>query len=190
MCIEDKWLGESMKEVYIMLTQVGTLVSKSIKLYTKAKYNHASIGVDPALRVFYSFARRVRYFPLIGGFITEVVNEGMFKYYPQTECAIYAIKVSDAVYDKACEILEMYKRNSRKYHYNLLALLGILINKPFIYENKCTCAEFVARVLQQSGIHSFNKPLCFVRPDEIQAIPGISLIYEGKMTDLDTRIAV
>ena len=72
-----------MKEVYIMLTQVGTLVSKSIKLYTKAKYNHASIGADPSLRVFYSFARRVRYFPIIGGFITEVVNEGMFKYYPQ-----------------------------------------------------------------------------------------------------------
>ncbi len=68
-----------MKEVYIMLTQVGTLVSKSIKLYTKAKYNHASIGVDPSLRVFYSFARRVRYFPVIGGFITEVVNEGIFK---------------------------------------------------------------------------------------------------------------
>ena len=178
-----------MKEVYIMLTQVGTLVSKSIKLYTKAKYNHASIGVDPSLRVFYSFARRVRYFPVIGGFITEVVNEGMFKYYPQTECAIYAIKVSDAVYERVCEILEMYKRNSGKYHYNLMALLGILINRPFTHKYKCTCAEFVARVLHQADIYTFNKPFCFVRPDELPAIPGTSLVYEGRMVNLDTRKA-
>lgn len=180
-------MGKGMKEVYIMLTQVGTLVSKSIKLYTKAKYNHASIGVDPDLRVFYSFARRVRYFPIIGGFITEVINEGMFKYYPETECAIYAIKVSDAVYGKVCEILEMYKSNPKKYRYNLLALFGILVNKPFYSENKCTCAEFVAKVLQQAGICTFQKPLCFVRPDDLPAIPGISLKYEGLMMKLDTR---
>jgi hypothetical protein len=180
-------LGEDMKEIYIMLTQVGTLVSKSIQLYTKAKYNHASIGVDPSLQVFYSFARRVRYFPIIGGFITEVINQGMFKYYPETECAIYAIKVADAVYDKVCEILETYKSNSQKYHYNLMGLFGILINKPFSSEYKCTCAEFVAKVLHQSGIFTFHKPFCFVRPDEIPVIPGISLVYEGRMMKLDTR---
>lgn len=178
-----------MREIYIMLSQVGTLVSKSIKLYTKAKYNHVSIGVDPSLRVFYSFARRVRYFPIIGGFITEVINEGIFKCHPETECAIYSIKVTDAVYARVCEILETYKSNPKKYHYNLLALIGILINKPFSSENKCTCAEFVAKVLQQSGIYTFRKPFCFVRPDEIQAIPGLRLVYEGRMMLLDTRRA-
>ncbi|MGI6124591.1 MAG: hypothetical protein ACOYIG_10495 [Acetivibrionales bacterium] len=176
-----------MKEIYIMLTQVGTLVSKSIKLYTKAKYNHSSIGVDPNLRVFYSFARRVRYFPLIGGFITEVVNEGMFKYYPETECAIYAKRVDNATYNKVCALLDIYKSDPKKYHYNLMALIGILLNKPFTSENRSTCAEFVAKILDESGIYTFQKPLCFVRPDDLPKIPDLNLIYEGRMLQLDTR---
>jgi len=178
-----------MKEIYIMLSQVGTLVSKSIKLYTKAKYNHASIGVDPSLRIFYSFARRVRYFPLIGGFITEAVNQGIFRSHPDAECAIYALTVADSIHGRVCEILETYKRDPKKYRYNLMALIGILINRPFSSDNKCTCAEFVAKVLQQSGIHSFRKPLCLIRPDELPDIPGLRLIYEGRMMMLGTRWA-
>lgn len=179
-----------MKQIYIMLTQVGTLVSKSIKLYTKAKYNHASIGVDPQLRVFYSFARRVRYFPIIGGLITEVVNEGMFKYYPQTECAIYALTVDEATYDRFCTVLEKYTKESHKYHYNLLGLFGCIFNKPFHFQYRNTCAEFVAKVLHEAGIYSFNKPFSLVRPDEIPHIPKLQKVYEGLMRGLDIKHAV
>ncbi len=176
-----------MKEIYIMLTQVGTLVSKSIKFYTKAKYNHSSIGVDPNLRVFYSFARRVRYFPLIGGFITEVVNEGIFKYHPETECAIYSKRVDNATYNKVCALLDLYKSNPKKYHYNLMALVGILINKPISSKNNRTCAEFIAKVLDEANIYKFKKPFPLVRPDDMPNIPNIKLLYEGRMLDLDTR---
>lgn len=176
-----------MKEIYIMLSQVGTLVSKSIKLYTKARYNHSSIGVDPNLRVFYSFARRIRYFPLIGGFITEVVNEGMFKYHPETECAIYAKKVDNATYRKVCNLLDIYKSDPQKYHYNLMGLIGVLFNRPFPSENRNTCAEFVSKILNDSGIYTFQKPFCLVRPDDFPQIPGLNLIYEGRMLQLDTR---
>jgi len=177
-----------MKEIYIMLTQVGTLVSKSIKLYTKAKYNHVSIGVDPNLRIFYSFARRVRYFPLIGGFITEVVNEGIFKDYPQTECAIYAKQVDNAAYNRVCAALEKFITNPEKYRYNLMALVGIIINKPFSSRNNNTCAEFVAKILDESGIYTFNKPFSLVRPDDILNIPNLNLLYEGLMVNLDSGL--
>lgn len=177
----------NMKKVYIMLTQVGTLVSKSIKLYTKAKYNHASIGIDPNLQVFYSFARRLRFFPLVGGFVTELVNEGMFKYYPETECAMYGLKVSDAEYKKVCSILNLYLKNPQKYHYNLLALLGNFINKPISFNNRCTCSEFVAKILDEARIYRFSKPLPLVRPDDINNIARLELIYEGKMTALNTK---
>jgi len=177
----------AMKEIYIMLTQVGTLVSKSIKLYTKSKYNHVSIGVDPKLRIFYSFARRVRYFPLIGGFITEVVNEGIFKDYPQTECAIYAKMVDNAAYNRVCASLDKYISDPKKYHYNLMALIGFLINRPFSSRNNNTCAEFVAKILDESGIYTFNKPFSLVRPDDMLRIPNINLLYEGLMLNLDSR---
>jgi hypothetical protein len=180
--------GGTMKEVYIMLTQVGTIVSKSIKFYTKAKYNHVSIGVDPELKVFYSFARRVRYFPVIGGFITETVNEGMFKYYPDTECAIYAIPVDDADYERVCFYIEKFKQNPLRYHYNFLGLFGVLFNKPFSSEYRNTCAEFVAKVLHEAGIYTFDKHFSLVRPDEIPHIPRLRKLYEGRMTELGSMV--
>lgn len=175
-----------MKQVYIMLTQVGTLVSKSIKFYTKAKYNHSSISVDPEMKIFYSFARRVRYFPLIGGFIKEVINEGMFKCFPETECAIYSISVDDEVYLKVCSVLEKYKSEPQKYHYNFLALFGIIFNKPFNSVNRNTCAEFIAKILDEAGIFTFRKHFSLVRPDELVKIPQLMLIYEGRMIDFNT----
>ncbi len=170
-----------------MLTQVGTLVSKSIQLYTKAKYNHASIGVDPNLQVFYSFARRVRYLPIIGGFITEIVNDGMFKYFPETECVIYAKRVDDSTYNRVCTLLDKYKDDPKKYHYNLMALIGFLVNKPFNCKNRHTCSEFVAKILQESGVCTFSKPYPLIRPDDMPKIPHLELVYEGKMHNLDTR---
>lgn len=179
-----------MKQIYIMLTQVGTLISKSIKLYTKAKYNHSSVGIDPDLKVFYSFARRVRYLPMIGGFITEVINEGMFKRYPHTECAIYTLTVDDATYNRFCAVLERYQNDSRKYRYNLLGLFGCMFNKPFYNEYRNTCAEFIAKLLHESGIYTFKKHFSLVRPDELPCIPRLYKLYEGPMRELDIQRAV
>lgn len=170
-----------MKEIYIMLSQLGTMVSKSIKLYTKAKYNHASLGIDPEMQKFYSFARRVRYFPIIAGFISEKLNEGMFGYYPNTECVIYALSVEDDQYNRVKGILDGYLKDREQYKYNFLALIGIAINKPFVCEKRHTCAEFVAKVLSEAGIYDFPKPFSLVRPDEIPSIPGLRLVYEGRM---------
>jgi len=175
--------GDNMKEIYIMLSQLGTLVSKSIRLYTGAKYNHASISIDPEIREFYSFARRVRYFPLIAGFIREVLNEGMFKYYPDTECVIYALPVEDEVYRNTVRLLDRYRKDAMKYKYNFLGFFGVVLNKAFVVENRHTCSEFVANVLHEAGIYTFPKPLPLVRPDDIPGIPGLRKLFEGRMTD-------
>ena len=74
----------------------------------------------------------------------------------ETECAIYAKRVDNASYNKVCALLEMYKSNPTMYHYNLMALIGILINKPFSSKNNNTCAEFIAKVLNEAGIYTFE----------------------------------
>ncbi|MGE5613354.1 MAG: hypothetical protein ACM3XR_03020 [Bacillota bacterium] len=60
-----------MKSVYLVMTATGTWVSKCIKIYTKSRYNHVSLCLDPGMNEFYSFGRKIRWFPLIGGFIIE-----------------------------------------------------------------------------------------------------------------------
>jgi len=39
-----------MKNIYIMLSYTGTAPSRIIKLYSKEKYSHVSIALDPQLK--------------------------------------------------------------------------------------------------------------------------------------------
>ena len=54
-----------MKKIYIILTQSGTLFSKTIRFFTGKPYNHASIGLNESLDEFYSFGRKVPTNPLL-----------------------------------------------------------------------------------------------------------------------------
>ena len=80
-----------MKNVYVVLTQTGTLVSSIIRRYTKDPYNHASIAFDRSLDVMYSFGRKHRYNVLNNGFIEENFNRGLFAVFPNAKCLILEI---------------------------------------------------------------------------------------------------
>lgn len=47
-------------EIYVLLTNTGTLFSKTIRWYTKNMLNHASIAFDRDLNEVYSFGRKIR----------------------------------------------------------------------------------------------------------------------------------
>ena len=57
-----------MKNIYIILTQSGTIISRIIKIFTHDKVNHASICIDEDFTKFYSFGRLIINNPLIGRF--------------------------------------------------------------------------------------------------------------------------
>lgn len=174
-----------MRRIYIMLTQVGTYVSRSIKYFTKDPYNHASIGLDESLTYFYTYARKVRRFPLISGLVREKINSGIFPYYPQTKMIVYAIDVNDETYKRVHDIIRDYIHHRQECKYNFAALFGSVINRAFHFKRRHTCAEFVAVVLQRGGIHQFGKPLPLVRPGDLMDLPNSHVLYEGLMTEFD-----
>jgi hypothetical protein len=88
-----------MRHIYIVLTQTGTLFSRGIKFFTKEEFNHSSIALDENLNVLYSFGRKVVNNPLIGGFVTERIGQGVFGKFPQTTCAVLKVPVRDAQYE-------------------------------------------------------------------------------------------
>jgi len=67
------------KKIYIVLTYTGTILSKVIRVYTRAEYCHVSLSLDKRLRKMYSFGRLNPYNPFIGGFVHEGINVGTFK---------------------------------------------------------------------------------------------------------------
>lgn len=173
----------SMKHVYVMLTQTGTYIARSIRYFTKDPYNHASISIDDTLFNFWTFSRRVRRFPLIGGFVREQINRGIFPEYPQTRMVIYAIPISDEAYHRLQTILRDYIHQHRRWKYNFAAIFGGLINRPFQTHSRHTCSEFVSVILQKSGICTFNKPSPLIRPSDLMDLPNSTVLYEGLMTE-------
>ena len=67
-----------MKDVYIVLTDTGSVFTRMIKFFTRKPYNHVSISLDEDLETLYSFGRLKPRNPFFGGFVEEKIDEGTF----------------------------------------------------------------------------------------------------------------
>jgi hypothetical protein len=171
--------------IYILLTDTGTLFTKSIKSYTKAPYNHASISFDRELTDMYSFGRKHPSNPLSGGFVKEDVRSGTYSKYPKTTCVIYRLKVSQRDTQKMLRVLNVFKRSSNKYLYNLFGIVGVTMNEPVEFSNSYFCSQFVAEVLSRSGVKLWDKLPALVTPEDFRRSPLLELVYEGTLSDYE-----
>jgi hypothetical protein len=169
--------------VYILLTDTGTFFTKSIKKYTKAPYNHASIAFDAELKDMYSFGRKNPNNPINGGFVKEDIFTGTYSKYPNTTCVIYKMAVTERDVVKMKRILNVFIKNKKKFLYNLLGVLGVSVNEPIEFSNSYFCSQFVAEVLARSGIKLWNKLPALVTPDDFRGHEKLQLVYEGKLFD-------
>lgn len=169
--------------VYIMLSDTGTLFTSLIKKYTKAPYNHASLSFDPHLKDMYSFGRKNPNNPLNGGFVKEDIENGTFSKYRNTMCVIYRLKVTDREKEKMKRILEVFQRNNHKFLYNILGLVGVSMKEPVEFSNSYFCSQFVAEILNRSGIQLWDKLPALVTPDDFRENDRLELVYEGRLID-------
>ncbi|WP_071394633.1 hypothetical protein [Bacillus tuaregi] len=165
-------------KVYILLTDTSSFFTKIIKLYTKKPYNHASISFDPELSEVYSFGRKKVGNPFHGGFVKEDVKQGLFK---QAKCAVYSLTVTEEQIQIMKDYIEEIKGQKESYRYNFLGLLGFILNKPIKRNKAFFCSQFVASVLKRSNTLDFEKPLSLIAPYDLQEVPELRLVYEGKL---------
>lgn len=174
------------KQIYIILSNTGTLLSKTIKLYTKAPYNHTSIGFDMELKELYSFGRKNPNNPLFAGFVRENMRHDFFK---NATCCIYRLKVSHNEYLSIRYLLEEFEIEKEKYRYNLVGLLGVMLNYPIKRDYHYFCSQFVATLLQESGTCCFDKDLGLIKPSDFHYLKNATLMYEGTFLDYISGIS-
>ncbi|NTU69571.1 hypothetical protein HGB13_01935 [bacterium] len=174
---------ENEKNIYIVLTQTGTVLSSLIKSNTGEPYNHVSIGFDKDLKEMYSFGRYFPSNPFFAGFIKENAKEGLYKIKINTECCIYKVDVTDESHLKLNNFIEEYKKNSRKHTFSLLGMIFVAFNRPFRRKYKRFCAEFVSEALYVSGIHDIGKHHSLARPHDFHFIKNSEKIFEGLLKD-------
>lgn len=166
------------RKIYIVLTDTGTIFTRLIKLYTKSPYNHVSIAFDKQLKEIYSFGRKNPYNPFFAGFVQENIENHLFQ---RAACQIYGLTVTENQYHKLVENIEQFKKNHKKYKYNLLGLLGIMFNKEIHREYAYFCSQFIATLFFRCGIPLTKKSPNLTTPDDIRKSIKLCLEYEGPL---------
>ncbi|SOC45016.1 hypothetical protein [Ureibacillus acetophenoni] len=166
------------KNVYILLTDTGTVFTRLIKLFTKKPYNHASICYDSNLNDVYSFGRKSVRNPFRGGFVKENLQSELFK---RSKCAIYSFEVTNEQLVEMKQYIQSIEKQKDDYSYNLIGLFGFIIKKPIKRKNAFFCSQFVATVLSESNIFEFEKSPSLIAPHDFQRVIECEIIYEGKL---------
>ena len=169
--------------VYIVISQTGTLLSRFLKLVTKAEYNHASISLVPDLNTMYSFGRKNPYNPFWAGFVTESAAFGTFKRFSKTRIMVLDIAVSEEQYQAIERRIQIMLALKKHYHYNYLGLW--LAGLRICYRRKrCFyCSEFVKDLLEKQNIKGARQLNSIVQPIHFLSLPTAQQIYTGLLQD-------
>lgn len=171
-----------MRDIYIILSQSGTKVSKFLNFFTKSKYTHVSICLDSDFNTFYSFARRNIKIPIFGGIVEEHPNKGIFSIYP-SECIVYKVEVKDCQYKKIKQNIQKMMKEYDKYTYNFIGILLLQLGIPLKRKYRFVCTQFVAYVLENNNIDIINAPWELAKPQDFRKIKA-KQIFSGKVNEL------
>lgn len=166
--------------VYVLLSQTGTRVARCIRMFTKKPYSHASIALDLSLEEIYSFCRTYRHLPLPATFNREIIGKGTFGSFLTIPCEIYAIALTPSSKQEFLRYLEHFKLCRSRYSYNLLGLCTTFFHIRWTRYHKLHCSEFVARLLEFTGV-TLEKPPSLYTPDDLRYLPGMQLVYRGEL---------
>ena len=169
-----------MKKIYIVLTYTGTILSKIVKVYTRREFSHVSIALDEDLKEMYSFGRINAYNPFWAGFVHEGLDRGTFKRFKKTNARVYSLCVKDEQYEKVKEVIRDIQNNRLDYNFNILGLIGVVINYKIKRERHFYCAEFVKYVLEESDICDLPE---LVKPEDFKEIDDLNVVYTGRLQE-------
>ncbi|MBQ8803526.1 MAG: hypothetical protein IJZ53_07840 [Tyzzerella sp.] len=173
-----------MKSIFILLTKSDTYVSRIIRLVTADTYTHASISFDESLQPLYSFSRKYVNKPLPAGLQTESLTTGFFEKYHYIPCALYELRVDDAIYYRAKAHVEHMMTEVSTYQFNVLGLFLCRLNIPFRRNRRYFCSEFVSEVLDKSNALTLPKRPSLMRPNDYTKIPLLACRFEGRLDNL------
>ena len=174
--------------VYLVISQTGTVLSRILKLITKADYNHSSISLRDDLHCMYSFGRMNPYNPFWGGFVEESAEWGTFKRFSETKAIVLSLDVGEVSYNSIKNEISYMLENRKNFHYNYLALFLALVKKTVKRKNYYDCSEFVRDILIRNGIESARDLPEIIKPIHFLSLPDTKEIYKGKLREFKQTV--
>ncbi len=171
------------KYIYVILSKTLTRPAKIICKYTGGKYSHASISLDKDLNEMYSFARFKYHTPLVSGFTKETINSLSLGRADDVKIKVFRIPVTERQYNKLEKQINYFKRNSKKYMYNLFGLIFYPMGIEFNIKNTYICTEFVSKCLASLGIQEKKLMRNRITPDQLLEILIKYEYYSGTLAN-------
>ena len=137
-----------MKKVTILLTKYTDFWGRFARGLTGKGFSHASISLDENEEIFYSFNEK--------GFAIEKPK----KYWPKKKRAgsmYIRITVPKHFYEVLERMIHEIQVEKHNYAFSKLGLFLCYLKIPHLREKKYFCSQFVAEVLQKSGIVKLKK---------------------------------
>lgn len=169
--------------LYIVLTRTNSIVSYLIHLVTHDQYTHAALALDRDLQEMYSFGRKYTYYPFIGRFKHERLEEGLYRRSKKLPGIVLELEVTEDQYRQARSLIQQFIANRGRYKYNCRGLVYGLLNKPTKRDDRFLCSQFVYHVLHDSGIVDFGVPANLVKPVDFLKLP-VRVVYQGDLKQL------
>ncbi len=173
------------RTIYVVVTRTDTIPSRMIRAYTRSLYNHVSLSFDDELKDMVSFGRLYPSLPVPGGFVHEGKDKGFFRRFQNTYCRVYEKEVGEKEYQTFRQLL--YRFHQRHFKFNNLGLFTLMAGIPLERENAYFCSQFCGKMLDESGIHGFEKPFGLLRPSDFCQLDGFTLLYEGRLCDFEKK---
>ena len=169
------------RDIYIVLSQTRSVVSRIIRFATGDAYTHVSICFGEDEGVMYSFGRLFPYNPLWGGFVRESVLFGTMKRFRDAKVAAVRIRLEESEYANLREyVCSMYSRR-RQYGYNYIGLFAAKFGVVWRWNNHYYCSEFIKELLEQFGIAEKGELSDAARPIEFLNLRRGQLVYCGSL---------
>lgn len=177
-----------MKNIYLLISNTGTLPARFISFFTKDRYTHVAIALNAELTEMYTFGRKYTYLPLPGGFICESKERGIYKRFTKTKSALLELSVNEDVYEEIQDKLRTMYLDKNKYKYNLLGIFYAKFGKLRKKENYFYCSEFVQEVFEPYGL-GVNTESGVIRPINFLSVSNGKLLFEGVLSNYQAQVS-
>ncbi|MDE6064032.1 MAG: hypothetical protein K2G20_05560 [Lachnospiraceae bacterium] len=171
-----------MEKIYIALVDTPGFFAGIIRLAIQREYIHVVLSMDERLEEAYSVGRRNPFIPWFAGFEKENKRK-ICSAFPTAKYRIYSLECTKEQKEGIAETLkECYKKRFR-FHYCILGLPSILLQKPFYQKRHYTCSSFIARLLSAHGLDLFHKHFSLVTPADFYDYKKDDIMFEGALSD-------
>lgn len=169
------------KHIYIVLSKTNTALGKVIQKQLGVNYNHCSIALDESLEHIYSFGREEINNMFNAGFVTESKSAGFFHVYHDSKIRVIKVPVTQQQFKRLQRIINKFDRHKEHYKYSAMGLVYCYFGIARKRDQKYFCSQFVAEVLNESGVQLIDKPETLGRPHDFLHMEYGQVIYNGEI---------